>query len=87
MKTYAAGTKKARTLFAQLSPERQQELLKQAKQPFRFLGGVEVPELGGRVIQFDKTEKEPVQVVSMMFGMDLCIDSKYVYLFADEVPA
>lgn len=72
--------------WMQLTPERKAELLKVCnKVPEIF--DTKIDFLAGNVIQFDTTHKEPEKVVSVFFGMDVCDDSQYVYLFADEVPA
>jgi hypothetical protein len=70
MKTAQAGVKRALRFWLELPAEQQQELLTKCQQ--------------GSVIQYD-TKSQAWSVVSVFFGMDLCIDSPRLYLFPDDI--
>lgn len=83
-KTADALITRALRLYQNLPKEQQKHLKMEVEKPVVFFGEA-IPELGGHVIQFDTKGQEPVKVVSMFFGMDLTLGSRYVYLFPHDI--
>lgn len=70
MKTVQSRVKKALRFWSELPEEKQQELLAKCRQ--------------GWVIQCDSRTKT-WSVVSIFFGMDLAMESPFLYLFPEDI--
>lgn len=70
MKTVQSRVKKALLFWSELPEDQQQELLAKCKQ--------------GWVIQCDRRTKAWL-VVNIFFGMDLSMDTPYLYLFPEDI--
>jgi hypothetical protein len=78
--------KQALTLWAELPEDQQNQLKGQVLRPIVLFGEKIEGLMGARVIRLDSQKLESPTVVGAFFNMDLSINCKYRYLFADDVP-